>query len=346
MGAKNMKKISIAVCIMLVLSLLVACAKPEQAPSVDEMLSLGDEYMNELNYEGALAQFLEVMEAEPMNPLGYIGAAEAYVGLEREEDAIAVLQEEIPVLEENGVDSSAMQVVLEELMKGQTTGVVERLVVVGQTYYRSDGSTWYKEEYTFENGYVVKTESTHFGENSEVCDTDLHEWKYDGENHFWGLYWNGKKRESSSFGVGQGYPYHVVYGDIRKGNGGYVLGAFGEASVGLITGSPPRKVGSDGVFFNTDYERGKEWFKEDVGTDVGVWFYAVCEYNAEGNVIAMNSYSEDDVYLGRAELEYAQLMVDLDSFVLPQTIDSEEWVVLPQMEFGNKSSASDNMDEQ
>ena len=46
----------------------------------------------ELDYEQALVQFLKVIEIEPMNPRGYTGAAEAYIGLGDSEKAMSILE--------------------------------------------------------------------------------------------------------------------------------------------------------------------------------------------------------------------------------------------------------------
>ena len=77
---------------MLILVIGVSCSKSEQALTSAELLDFGEKYLLELNYEQALVQFLAVIEIEPMNPRGYIGAAEAYVGLGRVNEAIEVLR--------------------------------------------------------------------------------------------------------------------------------------------------------------------------------------------------------------------------------------------------------------
>jgi tetratricopeptide (TPR) repeat protein len=73
--------------------MLAACSKPIQNLSAAELLDLGEKYLLELNYEQALVQFLKVIEIEPMNPRGYTGAAEAYIGLGDTESAEAVLRQ-------------------------------------------------------------------------------------------------------------------------------------------------------------------------------------------------------------------------------------------------------------
>ena len=77
-----MKRITLIVlCAVIFVPLFSACTKPELPLTVAELLDLGEKYLLELNYEQALMQFFKVIEVEPMNPRGYTGAAEAYVGL-------------------------------------------------------------------------------------------------------------------------------------------------------------------------------------------------------------------------------------------------------------------------
>jgi len=57
-----------------------------------ELLALGEKYLLEQEYEQALEPFLKVTEIRPNIPRGYTGAADAYVGLERIDDAIEVLE--------------------------------------------------------------------------------------------------------------------------------------------------------------------------------------------------------------------------------------------------------------
>ena len=88
-----MKRITtIILCAVISIALITACSKPQQPLSAAELLDLGEKYLLELNYEQALVQFLKVIEVKPMNPRGYIGAAEAYVSLGRIDDAIDILR--------------------------------------------------------------------------------------------------------------------------------------------------------------------------------------------------------------------------------------------------------------
>jgi tetratricopeptide (TPR) repeat protein len=102
--------------IVLVLSVVTACAKAAPPLSAAELLDLGEKYLLELNYEQALVQFLKVIEIEPMNPRGYTGAAEAYIGLGREADAIAVLRQGHELLPGN----ADIQAMLDDLLLPST----------------------------------------------------------------------------------------------------------------------------------------------------------------------------------------------------------------------------------
>ena len=58
-----------------------------------EWLSLGEKYLLELEYEQAVVAFTRVIEIEPRNARGYTGAAEAYAGLGRMDEAAQVLRD-------------------------------------------------------------------------------------------------------------------------------------------------------------------------------------------------------------------------------------------------------------
>ena len=63
-----------------------------QPATADDMLSLGERYLLELQFEQALVQFLAVIEIEPMNVRAYLGAADAYVGLGQRDSATNLLR--------------------------------------------------------------------------------------------------------------------------------------------------------------------------------------------------------------------------------------------------------------
>ena len=77
--------LAIAIGLMLTLS--------SRPATTDDMLSLGERFLLELQFEQALVQFLGVIDIEPNNVQAIIGAAEAYVGLGQRAVAANVLRQ-------------------------------------------------------------------------------------------------------------------------------------------------------------------------------------------------------------------------------------------------------------
>jgi tetratricopeptide (TPR) repeat protein len=92
---KNRKRLFIGIgAAVVVLAVVVAVifTTTNAANSPVRLLSLGEKYLTEMEYEQAIVQFLKVIEVEPKNAQAYLGAAEAYVALGREGEAIAILR--------------------------------------------------------------------------------------------------------------------------------------------------------------------------------------------------------------------------------------------------------------
>ena len=64
-----------------------------QPATAEDMLSLGERYLLEMQFEQALVQFLGVIEIEPINVRAYLGAAEAFVGLGQRDSAANILRQ-------------------------------------------------------------------------------------------------------------------------------------------------------------------------------------------------------------------------------------------------------------
>lgn len=96
----------------LIIGGVIAVNYASNANSPARLMSLGERYLSELNYEQAVAQFLKVIEIEPMNERAYVGTAEAYVGLGQTENAIAILERGLEALPE----SEAIKRMLKDLI--------------------------------------------------------------------------------------------------------------------------------------------------------------------------------------------------------------------------------------
>jgi|GEM_PF-1876974 len=74
-------------------TLILLTPKSERPLTPQELLSLGNKYLSELDYENAVVAFTKLIEIEPRNPQGYIGLAGAYIGLGDIDRAIEILEQ-------------------------------------------------------------------------------------------------------------------------------------------------------------------------------------------------------------------------------------------------------------
>ena len=104
-GRVTMGKIRL-LALILVLAALLACLAgcgAQRALAADELLFLGERYFLDLEYEQALVQLLKVIEIEPMNPRGYIGAAVVLMRSGQSEKAIEILQQGLDAVDPDDV---------------------------------------------------------------------------------------------------------------------------------------------------------------------------------------------------------------------------------------------------
>jgi tetratricopeptide (TPR) repeat protein len=115
---KQSKKIIIATIVIFAIAAIFLFAsifnRTEQPLTVREMLDLGEKYLRDLEYEQAVEQFLNIIEIEPRNPRGYTGAADAYLGMEKPEEAMSVLQQGREVLPNEPTITEMIRDVVEE----------------------------------------------------------------------------------------------------------------------------------------------------------------------------------------------------------------------------------------
>ena len=114
---KAKKRLTLYIATGLVLVLIIGAVvlmNTGGTQSVAELLSLGERYLLELNYEAALVQFLRVIEIDPMNPRGYHGAARAHIGLGQPEQAIDILNQGIEM-----TGDAELQALLDEILAAQ-----------------------------------------------------------------------------------------------------------------------------------------------------------------------------------------------------------------------------------
>ena len=88
-------------CVGIVVSLLISSCNNAKPLTASDYLSFGERYLLALDYEQAVVQFQKLIEIDPMNPRGYTGLAQAYVGLEKYGDAISTLRQGLDMLPGN-----------------------------------------------------------------------------------------------------------------------------------------------------------------------------------------------------------------------------------------------------
>lgn len=91
---KDKKIMPIIVVIVVVILAIASMSNTSTSESFDlaEQLSLGQKYLQELDYEQAILTFSKILEIEPMCVESYIGLAQAYIGLGDIDSAIAILE--------------------------------------------------------------------------------------------------------------------------------------------------------------------------------------------------------------------------------------------------------------
>ena len=94
MGNKKKMAAGIAAAVAaLAIAVVLIFAMYNRPMTAADMLSLGERYLLEMQFEQALVQFLAVIEIEPNNVRAYLGAAEAFFGLGQIENAANILRQ-------------------------------------------------------------------------------------------------------------------------------------------------------------------------------------------------------------------------------------------------------------
>ena len=125
----TMKKLlSLTLTAALLLTLVACGAQPAAIPNPP--LILGEKYLTDLDYEQALLQFDQAIEIEPKNPRGYLGKADALLHLNRQPDAVAVLNTGAKATRSDVRDA------LKEVQKEVGKSIVDGYIGLADTYER------------------------------------------------------------------------------------------------------------------------------------------------------------------------------------------------------------------
>jgi len=134
----------VVACVMLCVLLLAAVSGCGRVPASgpEETLALGEKYLTELEYEQAVVAFLQVIEIDPMNIRAYLGGTDAYLHLDRIEEAIQWLAGGIEATESrplaavvSGVEKSVIEGYLALADAYEAEGWRERALELMQRVY-------------------------------------------------------------------------------------------------------------------------------------------------------------------------------------------------------------------
>jgi len=140
--SKPNKKLLIIIVAIIAIALVAALAlfvpKSAEAKKLEEYLDLGDKYLNELDYEQAIANYLAVIEIDPKNVDAYLGLADAYIALGEYDKAEDILNDALSEL--SGAEKNEIKDKQDEIREAMgTAGGTSTLPSGGET--AGDGAT-------------------------------------------------------------------------------------------------------------------------------------------------------------------------------------------------------------
>lgn len=111
------------------------------ANSLKKQMSLGQKYLEELDYEQAVASFIAVIEIDDRNVEAYLGLAEAYMGLGQTDEAIATLEKGIALTDDESL-KAYLQAIQDELAAQAAAEAANKEVISAEAEEDEDGQAW------------------------------------------------------------------------------------------------------------------------------------------------------------------------------------------------------------
>lgn len=125
--------------VSLAVSILMVKILPERR--LKSLLSLGEKYLSEMNYEDAIAAFEEALQIDPKTEDAYIGIANVYIGLKDYKKALDAIERGISVLGETD-KLLELRTQIEELMRQQEQEEAEKLTAQGDSTTPASAEDW------------------------------------------------------------------------------------------------------------------------------------------------------------------------------------------------------------
>ena len=201
MNEKTDNKRVIAIIVGIVIALLAVIAgviifSNSPAQRLKKQLSLGERYLSELKYDEAVLAFEEALKIEPRTEAAYIGLANAYIGKEDYESALAAVERGIEAVGETEAFMALKEDIEEQLRPQESEAEQTEDTSEGSAAAKPEVVDWSFDEisdlwqfdifgknvndwtvddfgqYMIDNGYM-----NHF-------DSDLGAWSDVGESYF------------------------------------------------------------------------------------------------------------------------------------------------------------------
>ena len=128
-----------------------------------EQVSLGQNYLNEANYSGAIAQFSNAILSDPYNTKAYIGLAKAYSGNQQPEKAIELLED----VESSGTMNVEMGETLIQIYE-EKENITAAIQVTEKLIDSTDDEKYYQKQKELLEKYYNQKHSYAVGSNQEL----------------------------------------------------------------------------------------------------------------------------------------------------------------------------------
>lgn len=161
-----MKRIPTLLLSLLMVLSLTACASK---PTFLEQYQLGERYLESENYEAAVLAFTAAIEIDPRQPDPYLALADAYIGLGDYENAAAILEQALSLIDDERLQAKLDEVNALSGLAGSDTAAdteagsvsqpsAEAVTVTGTIIYNPDEyqDTWssYRRQYQDEENNI------------------------------------------------------------------------------------------------------------------------------------------------------------------------------------------------
>ncbi len=111
--------------LLLCAAIMLTGCKMAKPISIVEMLAGAQKYLTEMNYDQAIVEFENLIKIEPKNISAYLGAADAYLNLDRREEAVELLKSGVEATDNDN---------LKHALEGAEQSIIEGYIAIAEAY--------------------------------------------------------------------------------------------------------------------------------------------------------------------------------------------------------------------